>query len=136
MGSFCAVSFALFVLLLGSNLDISGYATGWMATIDNARRNQAVENTLIHRRSNIWRGVLLCLALAVVDGVLVLRSDTTQKIGIALAVIGVVCSRWCFSLSGQRCAAAIRRLVTFPFGVVRIQTVLFAGSGMGDLQAG
>jgi hypothetical protein len=65
---------------------------GNVSVMDTSRRDEAVENALVHRRPGTWRGVLLCLALAVVGIVLALASHATRGIGMALVVLGVLCA--------------------------------------------
>jgi hypothetical protein len=60
--------------------------------MNNQRRDQAVENALVHRRPGTWRGILLCLTLAVVGVILAVTSHGTRGIGIGLAVLGILCA--------------------------------------------
>jgi drug/metabolite transporter (DMT)-like permease len=60
--------------------------------MDSERRDQTVENALVHRRPGTWRGVLLCLTLAVIGIVLTVASHGTRGIGIGLAVLGALCA--------------------------------------------
>jgi hypothetical protein len=53
-------------------------------------RDQAVEDTLVHRRPGTWRGVLSCLPLALAGGALTVASRAMRGIGIATAVLGLV----------------------------------------------
>jgi hypothetical protein len=54
------------------------------------KRDRAVENAVVNRRPGSWRGVLLCLALAVLAAVLAVVSTGTRPIGIALVIFGLL----------------------------------------------
>jgi drug/metabolite transporter (DMT)-like permease len=60
--------------------------------MNSERRDQAVENALVHRRPGTWRGVLLCLTLAAIGVILIVASHDTRGIGIGLAVLGILCA--------------------------------------------
>lgn len=60
--------------------------------MDSERRDQAFENTLVHRRPGTWRGILLCLTLAAIGVILTVASHSTRGIGIGLVVLGILCA--------------------------------------------
>ena len=60
--------------------------------MDSERHDQAVENALVHRRPGTWRGVVLCLTLAVIGVILTVASHATHGIGTGLAVLGILCA--------------------------------------------
>ncbi|HXB14193.1 MAG TPA: hypothetical protein VNV44_00485 [Solirubrobacteraceae bacterium] len=60
--------------------------------MDREQADRAAENALVHRRPGTWRGVLLCLLLALVGAVLALASASTRGIGLGIAVLGVLCA--------------------------------------------